>query len=82
MTDKENPTGAARYASSSLKVGDVVELMSGGPMMTVTGVESGDVSCDWFAGLDAMSENFILAALQVVPAEQVKAGLNSLRAKL
>ncbi len=43
-------------ASDPIKVGDVVELKSGGPPMTVTGVYtnlvgSTDIKCIWFFGV-------------------------------
>jgi uncharacterized protein YodC (DUF2158 family) len=32
------------------KIGDIVQLKSGGPNMTVVKVEGGWVNCMWFAG--------------------------------
>lgn len=34
--------------NQKFKTGDVVQLKSGGPWMTVVGVEDGEVSCTWF----------------------------------
>lgn len=36
-------------AKSSLKVGDVVTLISGGPKMTITDEENGEFWCIWFS---------------------------------
>ena len=41
---------------AEFKVGDVVQLKSGGPEMTVTGpANSGNVLCAWFTSFDAAS---------------------------
>jgi len=32
------------------KVGDIVQLKSGGPKMTIDGIEEGEYLCKWFAG--------------------------------
>ena len=49
------------------KVGDTVMLKSGGPNMTVDGVEKGqigyEVSCRWFVGSDLKSATFSDATL-------------------
>jgi uncharacterized protein YodC (DUF2158 family) len=53
-------------------VGEIVQLKSGGPAMTVTmtppnsagQVAEGWVECMWFDNTVAMSENFPVAALQ------------------
>jgi uncharacterized protein YodC (DUF2158 family) len=54
-------------------IGDVVQLRSGGPKMTVHGVVSdGDVVCQWFEGNEVHDENFPNEALKKV--EQVGVG--------
>ncbi|HEY6120017.1 MAG TPA: DUF2158 domain-containing protein [Pyrinomonadaceae bacterium] len=56
------------------EIGDVVQLQSGGPKMTVHSlVSDGDVVCQWFEGNEGVHEdNFPKAALKNV--EQVEAG--------
>lgn len=54
-------------------IGDVVQLRSGGPKMTVHGVVSdGDVVCQWFENNEVHEENFPNEALKKV--EQVAVG--------
>jgi uncharacterized protein YodC (DUF2158 family) len=53
------------------KVGDVVQLKSGGPLMTVTGVEAGmdgtpNVDCVWFDKTEQKYGTFPAAVLKVV----------------
>lgn len=40
------------------KIGDVVQLKSGGPLMTVAenGYSEGSVLCFWFVGLESVAE--------------------------
>jgi uncharacterized protein YodC (DUF2158 family) len=48
------------------KVGDVVQLKSGGPKMTVSELESDNrVFCIWFSGNDRKSDTFIAQALKL-----------------
>lgn len=49
------------------KVGDVVELKSGGPKMTVEDAESwpGKAKCVWFEGTQAKDEIFPVATLRI-----------------
>jgi uncharacterized protein YodC (DUF2158 family) len=55
------------------EIGNVVQLRSGGPKMTVHGlVSDGDVICQWFEGNAVHEESFPREALQKV--ELVKAG--------
>ena len=37
-------------ANEDFKVGDVVQLKSGGPKMTVNRVDGDEISCEWFEG--------------------------------
>ena len=41
---------AAKEVSMDFKIGDVVKLKSGGPLMTVNGTKGDDVWCRWFGG--------------------------------
>jgi uncharacterized protein YodC (DUF2158 family) len=42
-----------------LEIGDVVQLRSGGPKMTVHSlISDGDVVCQWFEGNEVHGENF------------------------
>lgn len=48
------------------RVGDVVQLKSGGPAMTVTAVDGHHCACAWFAGT-AFSETKLPAEALAVP---------------
>lgn len=56
---------------SEIKQGDIVELKSGGPTMTVARIyeAGGDraltATCQWFEGLKAMKENFPVHSLKI-----------------
>ena len=53
--------------SEALKIGDIVELRSGSPLMTVTQVDticSGEISCKWFAKDDVKYDSFPVNALK------------------
>ena len=54
---------------ANLKVGDVVQLKSGGPLMTVRAIEENSVFCVWFDGKDTKSGRFPGATLTLVPEE-------------
>lgn len=43
---------------SVLKIGDVVRLKSGGPMMTITGEYYGNHACTWFVDGKEVNGNF------------------------
>jgi uncharacterized protein YodC (DUF2158 family) len=51
--------------NEQLKVGDVVELKSGGPYLTITHIED-TATCVWFSGCDRHEGLFALAALKYV----------------
>ena len=60
-------------AMEDFEIGNVVQLRSGGPKMTVHGfAPDGDVICQWFEGNAVHEESFPREALQKV--ELVKAG--------
>lgn len=45
-------------------VGDLVQLKSGGPAMTVAGIDSQSVDCTWFDGPKLTSGSFIAGTLK------------------
>jgi uncharacterized protein YodC (DUF2158 family) len=47
------------------KPGDTVRLNSGGPEMTVKGVEGNWVLCDWFEGTKKSEDKFDAATLTI-----------------
>jgi uncharacterized protein YodC (DUF2158 family) len=47
----------------ALKVGDVVQLKSGGPMMTISWIEDDQAYCEWFDGKKPMGQKFLLTSL-------------------
>lgn len=47
------------------KIGDVVQLKSGGPLMTVFEIDGSSVHCRWFDGHDEKASSF--------PSEMLKA---------
>ncbi len=50
-----------------MKVGDVVQLKSGGPLMTVSDIEDEDVYCNWFDKNDKLvSSSFRILQLKIV----------------
>jgi len=57
----------------NFEIGDVVQLRSGGPKMTVHGlVSDGDIVCQWFEGNEVHEESFPKDALKKI--ELVTAG--------
>lgn len=56
--------------ANEIKVGDVVELKSGGPEMTVSDIKFMNGKnlawCEWFDGLKAQKGTFILETLKQV----------------
>ena len=52
-----------------LKIGDVVQLKSGGPVMTVDSEGAdGHLVCQWFEGSDVKKATFPIASLQAAEA--------------
>lgn len=49
----------------TMKVGDIVYLVSGGPSMTVNKVDGENVVTQWFVGVGYQSMTFPMAALTV-----------------
>lgn len=63
--------------TEDFNVGDVVWLKSGGPKMTVTEIDEDEVTCVWFEGTQARSDEFIPLALTKV--DSSSAGSRDLR---
>ncbi len=51
---------------NDFKVGDVVELKSGGPDMTITSIEGDKANCTWFVEGKPHYGQFPIIALQKV----------------
>ena len=49
------------------KVGDVVQLKSGGPSMTVQEITEEEALCVWFNRAEQMRDSFAAPALQIAP---------------
>jgi uncharacterized protein YodC (DUF2158 family) len=60
---------------AQIKVGDVVQLKSGGPKMTVESIEANPagILCTWFDGADKKSSCFQPDALEPAPKKTKKA---------
>lgn len=54
-------------------IGAVVQLCSGGPLMTVTTNGNTQIECRWFVDGHPYAETFPAAALRTVPQNQVPA---------
>jgi uncharacterized protein YodC (DUF2158 family) len=54
------------------EVGDLVQLKSGGPVMTVTGIlpDGERVHCKWFAGAKVETDTFATATLNTAQAKR------------
>ncbi|WP_202909586.1 YodC family protein [Alkalilacustris brevis] len=57
---------------AEVKPGDVVQLKSGGPAMTVSKVEGDICHCAWFIGSDLKHGMFSAATLEPYEAPSVK----------
>lgn len=55
---------------AELKIGDVVQLKSGGPKMTIANEEQGEFICLWFSGDERMSGKFPRESLIKNPRSQ------------
>jgi len=51
----------------TFKAGNVVQLRSGGPLMTVTGVADDVIWTKWFEGYRVMAGGFRKEILQIAP---------------
>ena len=59
--------------AEEFKIGDIVQLKSGGPKMTVVSApEGGKVWASWFAGAKSERAFYPMAALQVPPEDPKK----------
>lgn len=60
--------------AAAFQVGDIVQLKSGGPAMTVHSVPDGPYDnfyyCQWFAGKKLESGRFARDSLQLAPTEE------------
>ena len=63
---------------SKIKTGDVVELKSGGPHMTVVRIENHSIVCQWFYG-KLIESTFMLATLNHAPEEYQRQNAIELR---
>jgi uncharacterized protein YodC (DUF2158 family) len=64
--------------------GDLVGVKSGGPTMTVAGLEMGKVICEWFDGAKQMGGVFTPSVLEkrLSPSEAMKSAAEDLKKKL
>ena len=58
--------------AEKFKIGDIVQLKSGGPKMTVNSVTMETIYCAWFAGAKRESASFSAEALVMAPEEKPK----------
>lgn len=54
-----------------ITVGSVVYLKSGGPFMTVSHLKGVDATCMWFVVGHAITQTFVVAALNLISQEQL-----------
>lgn len=50
--------------SNQIQAGDVVELKSGGPNMTVKWISGTECYCEWFDGKKVVGSNFEITSLR------------------
>ncbi len=55
---------------TEFKAGDVVQLASKGPQMTILSITQPDARCGWFDGNKAREKHFPIAALKKVKPEE------------
>lgn len=60
------------------KAGDIVQLRSGGPTMTVDSEGKSDVRCFWFAAAELRNGSFSPASLVMIEPEKEKDPRNGL----
>ena len=53
-------------ANGQINIGDIVELKSGGPRMTVIAIGNGQCKCEWFDQKDTKVHNFLYESLTVI----------------
>ncbi|GLS42925.1 YodC family protein [Methylobacterium brachythecii] len=58
--------------ANNFKVGELVQLKSGGPKMTVNALYNNYVECAWFTGSKANKANFQPDSLQYFKEEEKK----------
>jgi uncharacterized protein YodC (DUF2158 family) len=58
---------------SQLKEGDVVQLKSGGPKMTILGGAGGQWVCQWFTNSGLQDGTFAAASLRAVEGDELDA---------
>jgi uncharacterized protein YodC (DUF2158 family) len=68
MSEPSVPAPEAPAAPDKPRPGDVVQLRSGGPPMTVKSEEYDDVTCEWFEGAQVHGHTFRSAQLVVLGA--------------
>lgn len=49
---------------ADFKVGDVVQLKSGGPVMTITYIDGGKAVCEWFDNNTPASSTYPVEAIE------------------
>lgn len=58
--------GSENVSNGSIQAGDVVQLKSGGPRMTVKWVTDGNAYCEWFDGKKQAGHPFGVVQLEKV----------------
>lgn len=61
----------------NFKAGDIVQLLSGGPRMTIDNIVGNRAICQWFKGRDSHSDNFPLTSLCLISTDKVLASSSS-----
>jgi uncharacterized protein YodC (DUF2158 family) len=56
---------------STFTVGEIVQLKSGGPRMTIKSIDGSDVACIWFSGHKLNGRSFPLMTLMASSAESL-----------
>jgi uncharacterized protein YodC (DUF2158 family) len=67
LADAGTPKPATQsFAAAQPRIGDLVRVRSGGPLMTVTSVQGDQVNCSWFdQNGQSESQNFPVFALKL-----------------